>query len=105
MKDYLCFKHHDRSAIGMCLQCHRPYCEECRTTTPYGAFCTFECSGKYAAFKAVWREPKLRHPWLAATVTGLLLLAALALAGAWAGHRLLGISALARYDLIGKFLK
>lgn len=105
MKDYLCFKHHDRSAVGMCNQCHRPYCEECKTETPLGVFCTFECSGKFAAFYARYREPKLARHYIAPILTSLVLLAALALGAAWAGHRFLGIGALEKYDLIGRYLK
>jgi len=105
MKDRLCFAHHSVPAVGMCNQCHRPYCAACRVETPLGVFCTFECSGKYAAFKAKWKEPKLRTPWFAAFVSGVVLLAALALGAVWAGHRFLGIGALEKFDLIGRLLK
>ena len=105
MIDRLCFYHNTVPAEGMCIHCHKPYCPACKIETHYGKFCCFDCSGKYAAFKATWKEPKLRTPWLGAMVSGVIMLAVLAEGLAWAGHRWLGISALAPFDLISRFLK
>lgn len=105
MKDRLCFYHTAVEAVGMCIHCHKPYCQACQVVTPYGKFCCHDCSGKYAAFKASWKEPKLRSPWLGPLLSGLILLALLAIVVAWAGHRFLGISALAPFDVISRFFR
>lgn len=105
MKDRLCFYHVTAPAVGMCLHDHKPYCQPCEVVTPYGKFCCFDCSGKYAAFKASWKEPKLRTPWLGPLLAGAVLLLALGAGAAWAGHRWLGISALAPFDVITRFTR
>jgi hypothetical protein len=105
MKDRLCFYHVSEPAVGMCLHDHKPYCQACEVVTPYGKFCCFDCSGKYAAFKATWKEPKLRSPWLGPMLAGMVLLLVLGVAAAWAGHRVLGISSLERFDVITRFFR
>jgi hypothetical protein len=100
-----CNAHPSAPAVGMCHQCHKPYCTKCRLKTPLGEFCCFECSGKYAAFKATWKDPKLKFPWFGAFVTSAILLAALALGVAWVGNRVLGISALRPFDFITRFTR
>ncbi|NUN48453.1 MAG: hypothetical protein HUU15_06455 [Candidatus Brocadiae bacterium] len=102
MKDRLCFNHREAPAVGLCRHCHRPYCGTCRVATPLGEFCCFDCSGRYAAFKSTWREPKLKFPWFGSFVTGLVLLVLLGLVAAWVGHRWLNIRALAPFDIISR---
>ncbi|KAF0243830.1 MAG: hypothetical protein FD180_3046 [Planctomycetota bacterium] len=105
MKDRLCFYHNTVQAVGMCLHDHKPYCQACEVVTPLGKFCCFDCSGKYAAFKSTWKEPKLRSPWLGPMLAGAVLLLVLGAGAAWAGHRLLKISALEPFDVVTRFTR
>lgn len=104
MKDRLCCRHTAVPAIGMCIHCHKPYCQECQVETPFGKFCCFDCSGKYAAFKTTWKEPKLKFPWLGGMVAGVILLAVIGEAIAFVGNRWFHISSLAPFDLVSRFL-
>ncbi len=64
-KGIYCVTHTDKESLGRCVQCHRPYCEECLVSTERGSFCSLECKGRYHDFRE--REgqlPPLKRPWV-----------------------------------------
>jgi len=46
-----CGNHPTRDAFLKCNQCWKPLCRECAIKTPYGIFCSEECSAKGKEFK------------------------------------------------------
>ena len=51
-RDETCIVHHDRPAAARCARCHKPICSECIVSTSDGKFCSRECAGKAADFRA-----------------------------------------------------
>jgi len=47
-----CIVHHDRPAAARCGRCHKPVCSECVVSTSDGKFCSRDCAGKAADFRA-----------------------------------------------------
>ncbi|MFH1680515.1 MAG: hypothetical protein ABIH26_07715 [Candidatus Eisenbacteria bacterium] len=99
-----CLNHKSVPATVQCFQCHKPVCDECRCTTALGDFCSDACAGKYAEFKASYREARLHQPSLVLRLVKLAVALAVLLGVVHAAHRFLGIDALASFDILGKIL-
>lgn len=99
-----CLNHRAVDAVAQCHQCHKPICRECLVTDANGQFCSTQCAAKNANFKASYKEAKLAGPSLMSRLIGAAVGVAILLGIVHAAVRFLGISFLASFDLIGKFL-
>lgn len=96
MPERYCLTHKDRLAVGLCHQCHKPVCEECRyDEAPEGLFCSRECYDKYLAYHSRKQQP-VKGSRLKSLVVGLILLIVLAGAAAVVAERVFGIAVLKR---------
>lgn len=72
-----CIVHHDRPAAARCGRCHKPVCEECVISATDGKFCSRECAGKAADFRANAAKFKAKGPGVGGLVKKLVILAIL----------------------------
>jgi hypothetical protein len=96
MPQRYCLTHKDRPAVGLCQQCHRPICEQCRyDEAPHGLFCSSECYDRHLAYHSR-KQPPARSSRLKSLAVGLLLLLVLAGAAAVVAERVFGIAIVRR---------
>ncbi|MFW6161462.1 MAG: B-box zinc finger protein [Planctomycetota bacterium] len=96
MPQRYCLTHKDRPAVGLCHQCHKPLCEECRyDEAPQGLFCSRECYDQHLAYHSR-KRPAVRRSRLKSLVVGLVLLLVLGGAAAVVAQTVFGIAVLER---------
>ncbi len=104
--DKVCLTHRDKVAVAQCHQCHKPVCQMCVMDDPLGKFCSPQCVARYKEFKNRWKEPNTKPPFsIVGAISGLVMLAVVALGIAWIGNNVLGIGFFAKYDYLGQYLK
>jgi len=86
-----CLEHTDRPAIGLCHQCHKPICEECRyDEAPEGLFCSRECYDRHLAYHSR-KPPEIKGSRLKSMAVGCLILLVVVAVLAALADRVLGI--------------
>ena len=99
-----CMTHKSVPAKTHCHQCHRPVCDECISETSLGQFCSADCASKFAQFQARWKGGSKPRGGLIKSLVGVVFLIAIAMGAIHAAKRFGGITALAPFDVIGKYL-
>ena len=64
-----CYKHPDRDAVGMCVGCGNPICQQCNVKLDEDNCCE-ECKGKLAATTKKKKQPSKRNKWLLGLLIG-----------------------------------
>ncbi len=79
-----CIVCHERPAAFLCVQCHKPVCDECAFKDENGVFCSRECAARYRSYKQTQRPPVRRRPggMLKGVIVGIVM-AVLAALAAW----------------------
>ena len=49
--EQMCVVCHDNPSAFLCIQCHKPVCDDCAFKDENGAFCSRDCAANYRSFR------------------------------------------------------